>query len=160
METRVLEDSLSMSMVDFFKEHDHIIKLKLARDKTDINTINWYRIEAQNSRHIKPQNGLMFTNARIICDGKIHKLGCNGIVQVTNQFLPSPEGHLLLKLKGVLDITSKCMATCTCGTSFLMYADAPRGECYLTIATTQQKETLIPIRPFFEADRVSVVSFS
>jgi HEAT repeat protein len=158
----VLEKNLTISMIDFFKEAEYIIKLGLASSKRDINTINWYRIIAKNKSVIKPKNSLLLRNARIICDGKIYGL-CEGTVKVTNPLQPSPDGHLLLQMNGPLDAPSKCSVSCSCGTSFIVYADATVGEpkeCYLRIDTVHQAAgAKLPIRPFFETDGIDIVRF-
>lgn len=156
-----LEENLEFSMVDFFKEHEYIIKLGLARSPRDVNTMNFYRIRAKDRRLIKPKNVLRLRNARVICDGKLQGLGCDGTVKVTHPIQPSPDGHLLLNMAGPLDALSKCPVTCSCGTAFLIYADATVGkpdECYLSIATTQKSEKArLEIRPFFEIDGVDIL---
>jgi len=156
----VLEKNLTISMIDFFKEAEYIIKLGLARSKPDINTINWYRIIAKDQSVIKPENSLLLRNARIRCDGKIYGL-CEGTVKVTHPLQPSPDGHLLLQMKGPLDALSKCPVSCSCGTSFMVYADATVGqpnECYLRIDTVCQAEgAKFEIRPFLETDGVDIV---
>jgi len=161
-EGTVLEENLTFSMVDFFKEYEYLIKIGLARSFQDVDTVNFYRIKAKDRSVIKPKNSLRLRNARVICDGKIHGLGCDGLVKAIHPLQPSPDGHLLLKMGGPLDALSKCPVTCTCGTAFMMYADAAAGErdeCYLTIATTQQPEEVkLGIRPFFETDGVDILS--
>jgi hypothetical protein len=156
----VLEEGLTIAMVDFFKEAEHIINLGLASSKQDINTINWYRIVAEDSSVMMPSNIMLCRNARIICDGKIYGL-CEGVVKVTHPLKPSPDGHLLMQMKGPLDALSKCPAACSCGTSFMIYADATVGEsneCYLRIDTVHQAAgAKFPIRPFFETDGVDIV---
>lgn len=158
----VLEENLTFDMVDFFKEHAHIIKIGLATSPKDVNTMKFYRIKAKNRKVIKSENSLRLRNARVICDGKIYGLGCDGLVKVTHPLQPSPEGDLLLKMRGAVDALSKCSVTCTCGTEFMVYADAAAGErdvCYLTIATTRQPEgTQFDITPFFEIDGVDILS--
>ena len=157
----LLEENLAFSMVDFFKEHEYIIKLGLANSPSDVNTKKFYRIVANDPSIIKPDNTLQLRNARVICDGKLQGLGCDGVVAVTHPLLPSPDDHLLLKMNGSQDELSTCSVTCTCGTAFYIYANATVGnpdECYLAIVTTSQPETArFAITPFFEIDRVDIL---
>ena len=124
--------------------------------------MKFYRITAQDRKVIKPKNSLRVRNARVICDGKLQNLGCDGVVPVTHPLQPSPEGDLILKMGGPLDALSKCPAICTCGTSFMVYADAAPGEkdvCYLIVVTTSQPESAqFDITPFFEIDGVDIIS--
>lgn len=158
----VLEENLAFSMVDFFKEHEYIIKIGLASSPRDVNTMKFYRITANNRKVIKPKNSLRFRNARVICDGKLHGLGCDGVVPINHPLQPSPEGYFILKMNGPLDALSTCPVTCTCGTAFKVYATAAVGEkdvCYLTIVTTSQPEAVrFEIAPFFEADGVDIIN--
>lgn len=79
----------------------------------------------------------------------------------THPLQPSPDGHLLLKMGGPLDALSKCPVTCTCGTAFMIYADATVGnpdECSLTVATTGQPEKArFKITLFFEIDEAAIL---
>lgn len=158
----VLEENLDFVMVDFFKEHKYLIKLGLASSPKDVNTMKFYQITAQDRKVIKPKNSLRFQNARVICDGKLQNLGCDGVVAVTHPLQPSPEGDFILKMGGPLDALSKSNVVCTCGTAFMVYADASVGEkdvCYLTVVTLSQPESAkFEITPFFETDAVDVIS--
>ncbi|MBN2415458.1 hypothetical protein JXO52_06435 [bacterium] len=157
----VLEHDCAMTMVDFYKEADYIISLGLARAKPDINTINWYRITGKVPDAANPAHRLQLRSARIICDGKMYGL-CEGRVTVTNPLQPSEDGHLLLGMKGPLDALSKCTVSCTCGTAFMVCADATVGrpeECYLRIETLRQPpEAKFSIRPFFETAGVDIIA--
>lgn len=150
-----------ITMVDYMKEHQYIISLGLAREPRDINIMNWYRIVADDPKLVRPGNLLRLKNPCIICDGKIEGLGCAGVIQVVNPLLPSTDGHLLLNMKGVLDAPSKCIAVCSCGSSYLLYADATNckpGEAYLVVTTTQYPEARrLALRPFFETDGVEII---
>jgi len=158
----ILEDNLTFEMVDFFKEHQKLIDMGLASSKRDINDRKFYRVVAKEKKFIQPKNGLLIRNAFAECDGKIMGLGCDGLVKMTHPTQKTPDGDLLVRMNGVLDFSSKCMGTCSCGTSFLVYADASGGEpgtCYLAIHTTSQPKTSLPIVPFFQAQSIAVVSF-
>lgn len=157
----VLEADLAMTMVDFFQEHARMIQMGLASEPSDVNWVKIYRVTASKSGVLKPSNGLRFENARIICDGKLQGLGCNGIVPITSRLAPQADGSLRLGMKGPLDALSKAAATCTCGTVFALYVDATVGapeESYVVVhRLLQPAEARLPIVPFFEADRVDVV---
>ncbi|NLX35568.1 MAG: hypothetical protein GXY68_02645 [Chloroflexi bacterium] len=159
---KVLEADLSMEMVDFYREHAQLIAKGLASSPSDVESRKFYRIRARRADVIKPQHILRLRAARVICDGKLQGLGCSGSVAATHPAAPSDEGHLLLRMRGVLDATSKTMVSCTCGTTFLVYADATvgqRGECYLAVVRLQQPAAArLPVVPFFEADGVDVLS--
>lgn len=160
--TKILEDNLAFTMVDFFKEHQKIIRMGLASNPRDVNDKKFYRVIAKNRKFIKPKNGLLIRGAYAECDGKIHGLGCDGLVKFIHPTQETPEGHLLLKMKGVLDFSSKCLAKCSCGTTFMIYADASVGEpdtCYLAIITVSQPKTVLPIVPFLKVDSIAVVQF-
>jgi hypothetical protein len=151
----------TISMVDFMKEHQYIISLGLASEPRDINAKNWYRIVAANPKLVRPGNLLRLKNPRLICGGKLEGLGCDGVIQVTNPLLPSPDGSLQLNMKGVLDAPSKCRAVCSCGSSYLLSADATQGrpgEAYLMVTTVDYPAARrLALRPFFETDGVDIV---
>ena len=164
MKVKILEDNLSFDMVDFFKEYKNMIGLGLASSPRDINTMKFYRVVAKNPKYIKPKNGLLIRNAYVECGGKLNGLeGCDGLAKATHPSQESENGHLLLKVKGVLDFPSKCLINCSCGTGFMIYADATRGkpgECYLAIVTVSQpKKTSLPIIPFLRMDSIAAVQF-
>jgi hypothetical protein len=158
----ILEAAVGFEMVDFYKEHQQLIRLGFARSPRDVETTKVYRITTRGSGVLTSDNGLVVRGARVICDGKLMGLGCSGVVPVVHGLLPSSDGHLRLQLKGVLDALSKWTVSCTCGTQFLVYADATVGsadEAYLVVVTTQQpSEARLAITPFFETDGVDVVA--
>jgi hypothetical protein len=156
----VLERSLRFEVVDFYQEADAMIRLGLASQKSDVSFKTFYRITAAGKGVMAPDNRLLLANARVICDGKLQGLGCSGVVAVTHGLQPSDDG-LLLNMRGILDAFSKWQVTCTCGTTFLVHADATVGqpaECYLTVVTILQPESArLRITPFFKTDRVDVL---
>lgn len=161
-EVEMFEDKLTCEMVDFYKEHELIINLGLARSKSDVNTMKFYRITSTDDSLIKHQNTLQMTNARIICQGQWMGLTtCDGTIPITNPLLPSQEGHLLLQMGGPLRAPSKALASCSCGANFMLYADATVGkpdECYVVIATvSQSEEAKFGINPTLEFDALDVV---
>ncbi len=125
----VLETGLRFEMVDFFAEVDEMIRLGLASQKSDVNWKKFYRITAAGKNVMNADNSLLLANARVICDGKLHGLGCSGIVAVTHGLRPSDEG-LLLGMKGPLDALSKWPARAAPRSSFTRmrrWANRPRA---------------------------------
>jgi hypothetical protein len=157
----VVEADLAFEMVDFFAEHRHIIGLGLAASPGEVSFKKYYRITAGDTAVIEPEHALEFRGARVVCDGKLQRLGCDGIVPITNPLLPSAEGRLVLGVKGPTDAPSKALATCTCGTEFMVYADATVGaanEAYLVVVRLAQPAAArVGIVPFFEADAVDLI---
>ncbi len=160
---KMIEGNLKIEMVDFYEEHEYIIKLGLASSKPDIEYINWYRVNANDSSIINPKDGLMFNNAQIICGGKNIGLDCNGFIKAAHPELQTPDGDLLLQMDGPFSYYSKCLFTCSCGISYEICADATVGkpnECYVIVTRTNKPGKAFLVRPFFEAEEINLVNLN
>lgn len=160
---KTIEENLEMNMVDFYEEHEYIIKLGLASSKPDIEYINWCRVRANDNSVINPKDGLMLKNAQIICGGKNIGLDCNGIIKVSHPDLQTPDGDLLLQMEGPFKYYSKCLFTCSCGISYEICTDATVGgpnECYVMVTRRNKPGKAFLVRPFFETEKINIVNLN